>query len=183
MPKRLSIELAVLSLFCFPVLGWASSHPSVGISSLFWPALNSVTYLALLVYLYRRYGRDVVRQGSANIIARVDSAKQQLTIAQQALTETERRIESIEQEKQAIFREYEAEMERMVAAVKGQLQRDIATLQQNSERQITNEFANAESEFRRAVVRRAVELAQLKFLGEMSYDDDRRLRFQALDRL
>ncbi|MCC6932891.1 MAG: ATP synthase F0 subunit B [Deltaproteobacteria bacterium] len=182
MKAKLKVSLMPASLFiaqnCL-----AGTHGPATISSLFWPVLNAVIYVFVIIYLYRRYGRIAIKEHALKVTRHIESAARQLSEASSAFTRTKGRLDNIEVEREQVIKEYEDEGWRLAEEIKQQAVQNAQALKNAVKRQSAKELIQAQNELRQEVVAKALDLARKRFATELNNDDDRRLREQAINSL
>lgn len=159
-----------------------AGHASIS-EQLFWPCANFITYLFLLVYLYRKYGQRQLKARSVQIRQQLEKTSVALAAVQDELDVLERRLANIETEKASLRQAFVAEGRRLseMALVQGRAAAERVL--QDVEKQIQSEIQVARKQIRQRVVELATKKARAKLLSGSGVSDDRKLRRDALRHL
>ena len=191
LPRRLSFSgfavcaaTAFTEIFASPVAiavaetaeHGATGHAAAGLETLFWPVVNFVTYLFVMVYVYRKLAKPALLRRYQQVKSDLDRAAQELRSAQAEYSDAEERLKLIASEKSELIERYELEAKQMGETVirnaRAAAERSIT----DTARQIETEISQAEKELRRESVVLATTLVRKQLQAQLKDDDDRRIR-------
>ncbi len=156
--------------------GAAAGHAAAGLETLFWPVVNFVTYLFVMVYVYRKLAKPALLRRYQQVKSDLDRAAQELRLAQAEYSDAEERLKLIASEKSELIERYELEAKQMGETVirnaRAAAERSIT----DTARQIETEISQAEKELRRESIGLATTLVRKQLQAQLKDDDDRRIR-------
>lgn len=152
-------------------------------TTLHYNIVNFLTYLAIGIFLYHKYGKPLLQARAKNIADELRDAELELAQARQAYETAQARLGSIDGEKQALHERLEDEGTKLSKLLIQQAEQTVERVQRDTAKQIEAELNQASQEIRQEVVRLASEQARAQLEETLSVDDDRRLRKAALESL
>lgn len=162
--------------------GAQAAHPSVWQSLLF-PSLNFALYLFLMSIVIRKVALPNIAMRKEKIASEIVSSERRLADAEQERSFLKKQLADVDTEKVHIVKDLEAEGRKMAEAVIAAGNRNAERALKDVSRIARGEKARAEEEVRTAIVKKASGLAREKIRAQLSGEQDRRLREEALARL
>jgi len=150
------------------------------IGALFWPAVNFTIYAVLLRYGYRKVARPLLRDRSVQLKQDIGAAAGLLREAEADLEGLNQRLELISSEKEALRLRLRTDGENIAASLITEAERAAKRKREDTERRIRSEFGKVTAEIQREVVHTATASARSRLSRELSQDDDKRLRQEAV---
>ena len=161
------------------------SHAPAGISTLFWPLVNTVLYLGAIIFLYKYKGRgrELLKKAAQQVKEQMAKAKSLIHEAEGIFSAAKQRRQAIEEEKQKILLDFKHEGERLVELLMQKAVDTEVSIKESLERQIANELLQAQKEIRIEVVREAMKITRRRLAQELTAEQDKQLRKDALGHL
>ena len=152
----------------------AGAHKA-DISSLLHPVVNFSLYVALLVFIYKKYLSSQVKDAAKNVADHMQRSLEQITEAESEAAVVAKRTNRLTDEKEGIVLQYQKD---------GEIQKDriIASAIEKSDAVVNGVFAQAERELEQAkvAIQKEVFRQVLKDAGQRFKDmppaDDRKVR-------
>lgn len=163
-----------------PSVALAAGGETPGLSTLTFPALNFFMYICAAVYLYNRFGRNVLHQRSVEIKDHLRRAAAALGEAEQNFSTLRGDLDDIEQEKTELVRQYNSEGETMSAKIVADAKESAIRTESDVKRQIDAELNQATKKLKKEAVDMAMELARKRLKAELTAEHDRALRKQVV---
>ena len=151
-------------------------HAPAGLDTLFWPTVNFVTYLFVMVFVYHKLAKPALQRRYQQVKSDLDRAAQDLRSAQAELGDAEERLKLIGSEKSELVERYQLEAKQMsdstIRNARAAAERSI----KDTARQIDTEISQSEKELRRESVLLATTLVRKRLQANLKDEDDRRIR-------
>ena len=175
--------LALLSLY-FAEVGVAMAagkgHNEPHISSLLHPAVNFALYVALIVFIYKKYLRSEIKNASQSVADHMQRSLAQITEAEGEAAVVEKRKVRLEDEKAGIILQYkkegEIQKERILVGAVEKSDAMVSGVLTQAER----ELAQAKIAVQKEVFRQVLADAGKRF-ENMPPEDDRKVRGGVMD--
>jgi len=164
----LSANLAFASSFAH---GGAHSTPEIG--SLFWPTCNFVLYLILMVFLYRKFARPVLRDQRIELEAFVARAQNEMTTLLSEASQLKERLAMIQEEKAEIVADLEKEGRLLADSIISQANEKARRLKQDSDKWYSAEIQRTKSDAKKELVRRIISKVKADLKVGFSSEEDR----------
>ena len=163
------------------VAGHGGGH--AGIETLFYPLVNFVLFVGILVFAYRKVGKARLIEQHKDVKEYLKRAADDLGSAESMFNRAQQRLAVIGEEKQELIAALNREGETLSETVLEKAEQAVENSLLDTKRRIDNEVARAETELRHEVVRQATAIAREKVVERLSSDDDARLRREAIQRI
>ena len=175
-------KIKLLASLCLYFIGTniAAAAGGAKLESLLHPAVNFALYVALLVFIYKKYLRAEVKSAAQNVADHMQRSLAQITEAESEAAVVEKRKARLEDEKSGIILQYQKE---------GEIQKDriMASAIEKSDAmvdgvavQAERELAQAKIAIQKEIFRHVLAEAGQKF-EKMPPDDDRKVRGGVID--
>lgn len=164
--------LAFLGLAVISTDVMAAGKASADIATLFWPTINFTLYLCLMVYLYRRFARPVLRNQKIEIDSAVVKAQNEYATLEREHEQLKLRLADITREKSEIVSGFEAEgrdlSNNVIAAANDKAERLLGDVR----RRVESENQKMATEAVEKMLTGAIEQARARLSESFSEVDD-----------
>ena len=158
--------------------GGAGGNP--GLSTLTFPALNFFMYVCAAIWLYGKFGKNVLHQRSVEIKDHLRKAAAALGESEQLFSSLRAELDDIDQEKAALITRYQQEGDTMSAKIVADAKEAAIRMDSDVKRQIDAELNQATKRLKREAVDMAMDLAKKRLRAELTGDHDKTLRKQVI---
>ncbi|HMO17676.1 MAG TPA: ATP synthase F0 subunit B [Oligoflexia bacterium] len=104
-------SILFLPLICFALFSssdvFAAGSASSDIGTLLWPSINFALYLFLMIFIYRRFARPVLRNQKIEVESAVVKAQNEYATLESEYEQVRRQLENVAEEKTRIISELE----------------------------------------------------------------------------
>lgn len=162
-----------------------ADHQSLGelIAALKFFIINFALYLGVLVWLYRKLGKNLVRARSVQIRQDLEQAHGAISSARNDLEKASLRLRGIAVEQDALIARLEQDGRDAAETVRNNTAKSVRRILEDSELQAEREAESARALVRRNVIERATKLAREKLQAGIPAADAEKLRRAALRNL
>jgi F0F1-type ATP synthase membrane subunit b/b' len=159
-----------------------ADHLSLGelIASLKFFIINFALYLGVMVWLYRKLGKNLVRARSVQIRQDLEHAHGAISSARNELEKAALRLKGVSVEQDALIARLEQDGRDVAETVRNNTAKGVRRILEDSELQAEREAESARALVRRDVVERATKLARQKLQAGLPAAEEEKLRRQAL---
>ncbi|MDD2943740.1 MAG: ATP synthase F0 subunit B [bacterium] len=162
--------------------GAHAAHPTM-LQSLLFPVLNFALYLFLMSVVIRKVALPNIAKRKEKIAGEIVTSERRLADAEHERTFLKKQLADVDVEKVRIVKDLEAEGRKMAEAVISAGNRNAERALKDVSRIARGEKVRAEEEVRAAILKKASGLARDKIRAQLSVEQDRRMREEALARL
>lgn len=151
-----------------------------------WKFVNLFVFIAVALYLHRRFGRPVreaLRARSEGIKRELAKAREERDQALAKLAEVEARFERLDAEVSMVREKANAEAEAEKARIRSLTDLEVSRMQEQAKREIESAGKAARLELRRFAAQESVRLAEEILEREIRPEDDVRLTSRSVDEL
>jgi F0F1-type ATP synthase membrane subunit b/b' len=163
--------------------GSDAHHAPAQLDSLVWPAANFALYVALMIYLFKRFLKPALISRATTFEQNMQKAAQILETAERELGRVETRLADLATEETALRTRLGSEGEHLAQRIVTQAEETAANFKKDVVRRVARELAQAKSEIRELVVKQATVKAREQLERGISAEQDRKLREDTLRRL
>lgn len=181
--KALLQTIVVISAVNIAYASDSTHHDPPSISSLLWPLVNSSIYVAILIWAYKKYIRQELVNNAGKLQGLLDASKKLITTAESYLKEVSERHHQLNVERSKIIAEYQSEGEKTGRQLIQNAHLQLKVIEEGVERQVNSELNQAKNEIKLEVVTEAIKITRERIRSELSHEQDKQLRFRALDYL
>jgi len=146
-------------------------------------AVNFAIYVALAVFLFKKYAAPILRVRKSDLVDRLQKAGNELSVAEKKVSELRGRLSNISVEEERVLKTFDEEARRMSQSIHSNSERSVEKIVEDTENQIQHELQRAKLEIRREVIKQATARAMETLQRGLSDDADRKLRKEALKSL
>ncbi len=175
--SKFSLGLVSLSFLVGDVFASSNAHgaPHVapGIESLFWPTCNFVLYVILMVYLYRKFARPVLRDQRIELEAFVVRAQNEMTTLLSEASQLKERLAMIQEEKAEIIADLDKEGRLLADTVISQANEKSKRMKDDSKKWYASEVQRTKNDARKELVSRIVSKVKADLKVKFSMEEDR----------
>lgn len=170
--------LAILFLVAFPSSAFAAGGGDPKTMLLF-STINFSLFVALIVWVYKKFGAKELRARSARISDHLAKSRTALAEAEREYEVLKARLSDLDQVKKDLFARYDQEGRKQSSLILENANSSSSRMSTDAERMVDTELSQASKKLRGEVVGLAVEKTRGK-LSSISETDDKRLRAEAL---
>ena len=174
---------AFAMLYPVSVVYASGGHAQPTIENLLWPFVNASIYLAILIWVYKKYLSQEIVKKADKLQGFLDASKKRIVAAEESLQEVVMRHDRLEDEKVRIISEYQSEGEKIGLQLIQNAHLQVKSIEETIERQINSELNQAHNEVKSEIMIEAIRQAKQLIKSELSVERDKKIRFQALDYL
>ncbi len=177
-PLFLSFKSKLIFLVIFPSTAFAAGGGDPK-TMLMLSCINFSLFVALLVWVYKKFGAKELRARAARISDHIASSRKALAEAEHEYEGLKARLDDLEKVKKDLFVRYDQEGRKQSSLVLENASTSGIRISSDADRQVDTELSQASKKLREEVVGLAVEKTRGK-LSSISAADDKRLRDEAL---
>jgi F-type H+-transporting ATPase subunit b len=151
-----------------------------------WKFINLFVFIAVALYLHRRFGRPVreaLRARRERIKTELEKARGERDLAYAKLAEVEARFEKLDSEVAIIREKAKAEAEAESQRLQAATEQELARIRENAKRELESAGKLAKHELRKFAAQESVRLAEEILSREIKPEDDARLTTLNLEEL
>ncbi len=181
---RLSIRLTFLASFMTAIPAFASSaehHHVASISDLFYPVINFIIYLAILIAAFKKPLTNAIKARREGIASFVSAASSKQADAEQLLKSAKAKIASVKAEAETIISRGIEDAKREAAALKIAAEKKAQRIVDQAKSTAQSERKAMEESVRRELAELVINRASEKLARELNESSDRELRKRAVD--
>lgn len=171
-PLRSLWPAGLLALLATPPLN-AAEEAAPGELLFRW--LNFLLVLAVLVYVWRRWGRAWFARRAQAIADELAAAQQALEQARQRLEEAERRLAGLEAEAAGWRQKAQQDLQAELARIRARTEQEVERIEQAAAAEIAAAERATASRLRMLLVERTLEQAEQRLRTRLDAEADRRL--------
>lgn len=165
----------------------ATEHPWWNYPGLeLWKFINLFLFIAVALYLHRRFGRPVreaLRARRERIKTELENARRERDLAYAKLSDVEARFEKLDSEVATIREKAKAEAEAESQRLQAATEQELARIRENAKRELESAGKLAKHELRKFAAQESVRLAEEILSREIKPEDDARLTTLNLEEL
>jgi F0F1-type ATP synthase membrane subunit b/b' len=176
-----SITPVTLSAFLASEYPWWN-YPSLEL----WKFVNLFVFIAVGLYIHRRWGRPVregLRARRERIKNELEKARAERDLAYAKLADVEARFEKLDAEVASIRERARAEAEAESQRLQASTEQELARIRENAKRELESAGKLAKHELRKFAAQESVRIAEEILSREIKPDDDARLTTLSLQEL
>lgn len=145
--------------------------------------INFSLFVGLMVFLYRRFGEELLATRSEQFKQALEYSAQELVKADAELKAARALIESLPAEKEALFDSVVGEGEAIARRIRVKGREAVKAIEEETARRVEREYERAVKEMRQELIEMSVRRAWGKLSRGVSPEIERRLRDEALSGL
>lgn len=150
-----------------------AQHAAPEIGSLFWPTCNFVLYLILMVYLYRKFAKPVLRDQRIELEAFVVRAQNEMTTLLSEASQLKERLAMIQEEKAEIIADLEKEGRLLADSIISLANEKSKRMKDDSSKWYIAEVQRTKNDARRELISRIVAKVKADLKVKFSQEEDK----------
>lgn len=150
-----------------------AAHAPADIGTLFWPACNFVLYVCLMVYLYRKFARPVLRDQRIELEAFVARAQNEMLTLSSEASQLKDRLALIQEEKAEIIADLEKEGRLVADNLITQANQKAHRLKDDASKWYQSETQRTRAEAKKELVGRIISKVRADLKVKFSSEEDK----------
>ena len=177
------LTLLVLLVVFSPVSALAAGGEGASVASLLWPLINFLIFASLIRYLYKKHVAGLLKARSVSIEEYLGRSKSELLKAEEEYNSLCEKLRDIDADKREIFARFDTEGSKLSKVILENANDLAKRLEADAKRQIDSELNQETRKLKQEAIKLAIDAAQVKLAQELTPEQDKALRAEALSGL